>query len=112
VAEQLREPERRIRRNLKSTRNVAARLRMALGINMQDVFLLQHLHVLPSGEEDAKVIGVYRSRAAAEAAVGRLQSQPGFRDHPNIVDEGSGFYIGKYPLDKGHWPEGYVTVEA
>jgi hypothetical protein len=82
---------------------------------METVIVLQHLHVLPTGEEDVKLIGVYRSLESARAAVGRLQSQPGFRDHPGIVDppndEGKqGFHIGEYPLDKDYWVEGYVTV--
>ena len=82
---------------------------------MQSVFVIQHLHLLPSGEEEVKLVGVYRSAEAARSAVERLRSQPGFRDHPRIVDpqEGAdeqGFYIGEYPLDKDHWSEGYVTT--
>jgi hypothetical protein len=82
---------------------------------MQCVFVLQHLHILPDGEEDVKLIGVYRSLIAARAAVDRLRSKPGFCDYPRIVDpitdeDKQGFYIDEYPLDKDHWPEGYVTV--
>lgn len=82
---------------------------------MEDVFVLQHLHVLPNGEESVKLIGVYRSRDAAQQAVERLRVQPGFRDHPRIVDplkadDEQGFHIGAYPLDTDHWPEGYVTT--
>jgi len=81
---------------------------------MESVFVLQHLHVLPSGCDDVKMVGVYRSRAGAEAAVARLGVQPGFRDHPTIVEDGSveteGFYIDEHRLDQDHWEEGYVTV--
>ena len=82
---------------------------------METVFVLRHLHVLPSGEEDVKLIGVYSSMESARAAVGRLQNQPGFKDHPRIVDlenddDEQGFHIGGYPLDRDYWVEGYVTV--
>ena len=75
---------------------------------MKDAFLLQHLHTHPDGDEDVKTIGIYSSRTAAEAAVVRLKSQPGFRDHPNVVKDGDGFYIDRYPLDKDYWVEGYI----
>jgi len=78
---------------------------------MQSVFLLQHLHVLEDGEESVKVIGVYRTESAAAMAVNRLKTQPGFCDHPTIVEDGDGFYISEYPLDKDHWPEGYVSTD-
>ena len=82
---------------------------------MQSVFVVQHLHILPGGEEDVKFIGVYRSFEAACSAVERLRSQPGFRDHPRIVDpqentDVQGFHIQEYRLDKDHWSEGYVTL--
>lgn len=82
---------------------------------MESVFVLQHLHVLPRGEDDVKLIGVYRTIEAARSAVERLRDQPGFRDHPQVVDpledtDEQGFHIGKYPLDKDHWSEGYVTL--
>lgn len=75
---------------------------------MNHVFLLEHVH--RDGDEDVKSIGIYRSREAAEEAVARLKSQPGFRDHPGIVEDGSGFYINRYELDMDHWSEGFVTV--
>jgi hypothetical protein len=81
---------------------------------MQSVFVLQHLHIRPNGEEDVKLVGVYRSVEAARSAVERLRIHPGFRDHPRIVDpkkdtDEQGFHIGTYPLDRDHWSEGYVT---
>lgn len=82
---------------------------------MQSVFVLQHLHIHPSGEDDVKLVGLYQSLRAAHSAVERLKIQPGFRDHPSIVDhqqdtDEQGFHIDEYPLDKDHWSEGYVTV--
>ena len=82
---------------------------------MESVFVVQHLHLLASGEEDVKFIGVYRSLESARAAVMRLRDQPGFKEHPRIVepdvdDDEQGFHIDRYPLDKDHWSEGYVTA--
>jgi hypothetical protein len=82
---------------------------------MDSVVVVQHLHVLPGGEEDVKLIGVYRSLEAAHLAVERLRAQPGFLDHPQIVDperdsNEQGFHISVYALDKDHWSEGYVTL--
>ena len=82
---------------------------------MPTVFVLQHCHVLPSGDDDSKLIGIYTTRGAAEAAVTRLRDQPGFRDRSRIVDievdqDANGFYIDEYELDEDHWREGYVTV--
>jgi hypothetical protein len=82
---------------------------------MKTVFVLQHLHVLPSGEEDTKLIGTYSSKENARAAIDRLKLQPGFCDYPRLIDplvddEGSGFYLDEYELDKDHWREGFVTV--
>jgi hypothetical protein len=81
---------------------------------MESVFVLQHLHILPTGEEDVKLLGVYRSLEGARSAVERLRIRPGFRDHPGIVDreqdtDGQGFHIEAYPLDMDHWSEGYVA---
>jgi hypothetical protein len=82
---------------------------------MDTVFVVQHVHVLSSGEQDVKFIGVYRSVDSALSAVTRLQGQPGFKDHPRVVDleiddDPQGFHIDRYPLDKDHWSEGYVTT--
>jgi hypothetical protein len=79
---------------------------------MRHVYVLQHLHTLPGGEEDVKMIGVYSSEQAAAEAVKRLRTQPGFRDHPDIVQDGDGFYVGRYAIDKDHWAEGYGSPHA
>jgi hypothetical protein len=78
---------------------------------MSTVFVVQHV----SATENVKFIGVYRSSEAARAAIERLRVQPGFRDHPRLIDplkdeDEAGFYIGEYELDKDHWTEGFVTV--
>lgn len=72
---------------------------------MKSVFVVQHVHELPSGEEDVKFIGVYSSMKRAEAAVLRLSRKPGFIDHPTT------FHIDEYELDTDHWVEGFVTLD-
>ncbi len=54
--------------------------------------------------ENVCFIGVYSSKMNAESAVERLRGQPGFRDYPEC------FTISKYPLDKDHSTEGFVTI--
>jgi hypothetical protein len=81
---------------------------------MKSVFVLQHVHTLPGGEEDIKLVGVYSSEALALKAVARVSSQPGFRDDPVVIDPDSekmaGFQIENYVIDVDHWTEGFVTV--
>jgi hypothetical protein len=82
---------------------------------MKSVFVVQHLHVLQGGEEDVKLIGVYRTAEVARAAIERLSVQPGFCDYPLTVsplvdDNEQGFYLDEYELDKDHWCEGFITV--
>jgi hypothetical protein len=81
---------------------------------MKSVFVLQHMHIFGPGDEDTKMIGVYSTEASALAAVFRIKDQPGFCEHPNVInanDENwSGFHISEYDLDTDHWTEGYITV--
>ncbi len=69
-------------------------------------FVVQHSHEMDDGVEDTKMIGVYSTYEKAEEAVKRLRLQLGFKDTPDC------FHITKYPLDKDHWIEGYVTVST
>jgi hypothetical protein len=68
------------------------------------VYLLWHIRVLPDGEEDDKLIGVYATIADAEIVKERVISQPGFRDSPD------GFCVSKWRLGQTSWTEGFVTV--
>jgi hypothetical protein len=82
---------------------------------MKTVFVLQHVNVLPGGEEDVKFIGVYRSSEVARAAIERLKVQPGFCEHPRLIDpqtddDVAGFYLDECELDRDHWSEGFATV--
>ena len=71
------------------------------GQSQMEVFVLQHARPKDDDNEDVKLIGIYSSRQAAEAAIARLRSQPGFADYP---DE---FSIDPYDLDVDHWTEGF-----
>jgi hypothetical protein len=82
---------------------------------MSSVFVVQHLHRLPDGTDDAKFIGVYKSRDSAEAAVKRLKTQPGFSEFPIIIDfetddNDQGFHVEEYQLDQDHWAEGFISI--
>jgi len=71
---------------------------------MKSVFILWHTQEIPDQEKDAKLIGVYESREAAERAKRRASKQPGFAEHLE------GFAIDEYQVGKDHWTEGFVTV--
>jgi len=81
---------------------------------MKSVFVVQHLHTLPHGEDDVKMIGVYATREDAIEATKRLAIQPRFRELPDVVDYATenmqGFHIDEYEIGKDHWQEGYDTV--
>lgn len=68
------------------------------------VFVVQHVHEIDEDNEDVKLIGVYSSEQAANAAVARLSLQPGFRETT------SGFHVDRYKVDQDHWTEGFVTI--
>ncbi len=70
---------------------------------MMTAYVLLHSYELDECDE-TKLIGVYSSREAAEAAIERLRQQPGFRERPDD------FHIGGYEIDRDHWVEGFVTV--
>ena len=71
---------------------------------MTRVYVLQHVHSVDDGADDAKFIGVYSSRENAQAAITRLGQAPGFSEAL------AGFCIDEYQVDKDHWVEGYSTL--
>jgi hypothetical protein len=81
---------------------------------MKSVFVVQHLHTLPQGEDDVKMIGVYATREDAIEATKRLATQPGFCELADVVDYATentqGFHIDEYEIGKDRWQEGYDTV--
>lgn len=71
---------------------------------MNTVFVLEHSYEsADTGEQEAKLIGVYSSKEMAEKAIERLKKQPGFRDFPDY------FNIDEYVLNQDDWEEGFVT---
>jgi hypothetical protein len=68
---------------------------------MEPLFVL--LHSLPETGK-VKVVGIYSSRALAEAADARSRELPGF------ADEADGFTIEEYEVDRDHWPRGFVRL--
>jgi len=59
------------------------------------LYLLHHRHVSDDkSDEDVKLIGIYTTSEAAEAAIARVQGAPGFVDHPD------GFEIAAYEVDR------------
>ena len=54
--------------------------------------------------DEEKFIGIYSTEVKAKAAIQRLQSQPGFIDHPD------GFEIHPQQVDETGWDEGFATV--
>ncbi len=69
---------------------------------MDKVFVLWHVHEHENGDDDEKLIGVYRTEDDAQAAIERVRTQPGFVDLPE------GFLICPYHLNEDHWTAGYV----
>jgi hypothetical protein len=70
---------------------------------MKSVFVLHHWRD-DEDDETNMFIGVYVTRADAEAAIARLRQQPGFCDWPKDFD------VGEYELNKDHWAEGFVAL--
>jgi len=65
------------------------------------LYILQHEREDPEFADDIKLIGIYSSNDAAEAAMRRVQKLPGFSEFPQ------GFSIDAYEIDKDHWTEGF-----
>ena len=68
------------------------------------VFLAWHTRV-DADSEDSKLLGVYSSEAAAQAAINRLRYKPGFRNYPD------GFEVSEHELDRDGWTEGFGFSE-
>jgi homoserine kinase type II len=66
------------------------------------MYIVQHVRRSSPEDENIKFIGVFSSMSAADAAVQRLTSLPGFREFPD------GFYIDDYVVDELQWKEGFL----
>ncbi len=71
---------------------------------MEIVWLLWFEQEESDGEETELLIGVYKTEENAQAAIARLQKQPGFRDYPE------GFKIYAQKLDQDSWTQGFSRV--
>ncbi|MEN3952841.1 hypothetical protein [Iodidimonas sp. SYSU 1G8] len=70
----------------------------------EKVFVLYHVRPDDEYADDFKLIGIYKTKRGATAAIKRVADQPGFRDYP------LGFEIHPYELGKDHWTEGFGFV--
>lgn len=66
-------------------------------IQGDSLFVLSHVHVMPSGHGDVKLIGIYRSLEMAQNAKTRSSVLPGFREALQ------GFNITEYAIGKDYW---------
>ncbi|MGJ4927830.1 DUF7336 domain-containing protein [Bradyrhizobium sp. HKCCYLS2038] len=77
---------------------------------MRTVFLLWHSRPLEDGDDenytDDKLIGVYSSATAADAARERKLQFEGFREYPDC------FIVDEYEVDKDRWDEGFINVKT
>ena len=73
---------------------------------MSSVFLVTHCYEKPSGSEELKIIGVYRTKDEARLAIRRKKRSEGFRDYPK------GFEISEMALGRDQWSEGFVTCAS
>jgi len=71
---------------------------------MTKAFLVTHVHVLASQEEDLRIIGIFTTRERAEAAIRAASKLPGF------ADTAEAFEVSEYELDDMCWREGFVTL--
>jgi hypothetical protein len=78
--------------------NEAAEDGGALHLEGEDVYLDEQ------DGDDAKLLGVYSTRAAAEDRIRRARLLPGFADEPDC------FLIAEHPVDRDEWTEGFVRV--
>ena len=69
------------------------------------VFVVQHSYELEDDACETKLVGVYATEEAAWAAVAALRKQPGFCDYPDD------FYVDRYPLNRTHWEEGFISMD-
>ena len=87
---------------------------------MKQVFVLSHVVLLPPDyeQEQEKWVGIYTTQELALAAIARLKNQPGFCEHPNLIDyeaEHPDFQcisIDSYDLDQDNCQEGYALPIA
>ena len=68
---------------------------------IEKVYLLWFISAEDEKDDNGLLIGVYGSELAAQDAIGRLRSKPGFVDNPQ------GFQIHTRELGQDSWTEGF-----
>jgi hypothetical protein len=69
---------------------------------MNSVFILWYVRNKDTDDEDPLLIGVYRTKDDANAAIDRLVTKPGFVDAP------AGFEYHECEINKDDWTEGFI----
>lgn len=55
--------------------------------------------------DDVKLLGVFSSRAGADARIDQARLEPGFRDEPDC------FIVDRYEVDRPTWTDGFGWVD-
>ena len=63
---------------------------------INEVFILTHIHEFEDTRADIKLIGIYSSKAAARTTITKYKNVQGFRDSPD------NFVISKYILNESY----------
>ena len=71
---------------------------------MDRAYILWHVTTVGE-EEDEKLIGVFATKADADAAILKVRDKSGFKDYPD------GFLIDEYTVNRIHWEEGFVYAK-
>ena len=70
------------------------------------VYLVMHAYEQESGCESIKTLGIFRSKAEAEAAIERARTRQGFRDYPD------GFHCDAYEVGREFWTDGFIGKDG
>jgi hypothetical protein len=72
---------------------------------MNTIYLLWFVQEREEGEDTELLLGAYRTKESAGAAIEIVKDQPGFREYPK------GFQVHEYELDKiASWGEGFARA--
>ena len=69
---------------------------------MNTIIMLEHKYNDNGTEDTGKLIGIYATRADANAAIKRFLQLPGFRKYPDD------FHLTEFTVDQDHITEGFT----
>ena len=72
---------------------------------LTEVFIVHHVIELEDYEDEVIFIGVFTTIEKAQAAIDKIQNEPGFRDFKD------GFSLEPHVLNRIGWLEGFVSVK-